>query len=205
LSMSEGFHPKPRLSFPLALAVGIAGTDEVMELELAEPWSAAEVLAVLSAQAPPGLEFHAAEVLPPGTKTASVARVCYELPLPPEREAPLARRIAEVLSLPACPIRRDDRDLTVDIRPMIDALSIAGGVLHVALRVSAGEIGARPREVLRALEVDDLEAAGFCLTRTSVELNATKHTTENTITGTSNETGNADQCRSAGGVPDRDC
>jgi hypothetical protein len=36
LRFSEGFHPKPRMTFPLALAVGIEGTDEVMELELAE-------------------------------------------------------------------------------------------------------------------------------------------------------------------------
>ena len=31
LSFSEGFHPKPRMTFPLALAVGIEGVDEVME------------------------------------------------------------------------------------------------------------------------------------------------------------------------------
>ncbi len=36
LSMTEGFHPKPRLNFPSALAVGIAGADELLELDLAE-------------------------------------------------------------------------------------------------------------------------------------------------------------------------
>ena len=36
LSMSEGFHPKARMSFPSALALGIAGQDEVMDVELAE-------------------------------------------------------------------------------------------------------------------------------------------------------------------------
>ena len=34
LSRSEGFHPKPRMSFPAALAVGIAGTHELVEIEL---------------------------------------------------------------------------------------------------------------------------------------------------------------------------
>ena len=29
LRRSEGFHPKPKLSFPLAMALGIAGLDEV--------------------------------------------------------------------------------------------------------------------------------------------------------------------------------
>jgi radical SAM-linked protein len=30
LSMTEGFHPKPRINFPSALAVGIAGMDELL-------------------------------------------------------------------------------------------------------------------------------------------------------------------------------
>jgi len=33
---SEGFHPKPRLSFPLSLALGIVGCEEVVDLELDE-------------------------------------------------------------------------------------------------------------------------------------------------------------------------
>ncbi len=40
LGMSQGFHPKPRMSFPSALAVGIAGVDEVMEVEWAEEYTA---------------------------------------------------------------------------------------------------------------------------------------------------------------------
>ena len=36
LSMTEGFHPKPRINFPSALAVGIAGLDELLEIDLAE-------------------------------------------------------------------------------------------------------------------------------------------------------------------------
>ena len=47
LGMSQGFHPKPKMSFPSALAVGIEGLDEVMELELAEPQSAEELLSRL--------------------------------------------------------------------------------------------------------------------------------------------------------------
>ena len=43
LRMSQGFHPKPRMTFPSALAVGIEGTDEVMELELAESCTACYV------------------------------------------------------------------------------------------------------------------------------------------------------------------
>jgi len=170
LGMSQGFHPKPRMSFPLALAVGIAGNEEVMELELSEERTAEEVLAVLAPQCPPGLAFLSAEVLPPGSKNAAVVRVHYELPLPSDRIEPLRRRIGEVLAGSECLVRREDRDVTLDIRPLIDRLVVEDQVLHVSLRVFAGQIGARPREVLQALAVDDLEGEGSYLTRTTVEL-----------------------------------
>ena len=82
LSFSQGFHPKPRMTFPLALAVGIEGLDEVMELELAEPATAAELLRRLSPQAPPGLVFRAVEVLPEGSRKAHVQSASYEAPIP---------------------------------------------------------------------------------------------------------------------------
>ena len=34
LRMSEGFNPRPRLSFPAALPVGIEGLNEIMEFDL---------------------------------------------------------------------------------------------------------------------------------------------------------------------------
>jgi hypothetical protein len=40
VKLSEGYKQRPRISFPLASGVGIAGLDEVMEWELARPLSA---------------------------------------------------------------------------------------------------------------------------------------------------------------------
>ena len=37
LALSQGFHPKAKLSFPLALAVGIEGARELLEVEFSEP------------------------------------------------------------------------------------------------------------------------------------------------------------------------
>ena len=82
LSFSEGFHPKPRMTFPLALAVGIEGVDEVMEIELAERYEAEELLRRLAPQAPPGLAFRAIEILPDSGKKAQVQSVSYEAPIP---------------------------------------------------------------------------------------------------------------------------
>src|SRR5260221_11475364 len=67
LRMSEGFHPKPRLSFPSALAVGVSGADEVLEAELTCPWPTDEVAAALARCAPAGLTVTTVELLPTGT------------------------------------------------------------------------------------------------------------------------------------------
>ncbi len=83
LGMSQGFHPKPRMTFPLPLAVGIEGADEVMELELAESRSAEDLLARLKSQAPRGLTPLSVEILPPGAKKAHARSASYEVPVPP--------------------------------------------------------------------------------------------------------------------------
>jgi radical SAM-linked protein len=166
LGMSEGFHPKPRMTFPSALAVGIAATDEVMELELSEPLSADEVLARIAPHAPPGLEFASVAVLPPGSPKAHVSAVCYEVPVPPAECAALPERIARVLAADTVPVRRAHKDRTVDLRAALADLSLRQGVLHARLRGDA----AGPRDVLAALGLGDLERRGACIVRTAVEV-----------------------------------
>jgi len=74
LSKSEGFHPKPRFSVPSALAVGLGGAGEVVELELAKDMKADEILAAVQPHCPEGLAILAAEMLPQGTAKAREAR-----------------------------------------------------------------------------------------------------------------------------------
>ena len=166
LGMSEGFHPKPRMTFPSALAVGIAATDEVMELELSGPLSADDVMGRLAPHAPPGLEFASVEVLPPGSKKAHVAAVCYEVPIPPPQRAGLPERVGRMMAAQTVPIQRPHRDRIVDLRAVLDGLSLREGVLHVRLH----DDSAGPRDVLAALGLGDLERQGACIVRTAVEV-----------------------------------
>jgi radical SAM-linked protein len=169
LGMSEGFHPKPRMSFPSALAVGIEGTDEVMELELAQPLGADEVLQRMAPHAPPGLALRAAEILPPGSKKAQVRSVSYQVPIPPEHRAGLPERIAQLLAGRCCPITRPGRHAPLDLRPLLEDLSLREGVLQ--MRLCCGREGsAHPREVLAALGLPELEQQGIRFTRTAVEI-----------------------------------
>jgi radical SAM-linked protein len=169
LGLSEGFHPKPRMTFPLALAVGIEGTDEVMELELAEPMTAEQLIARWTAHAPAGLVVRSAEVLPPGGKKARVQSAGYLAPIPPRLQAGLPERIRGLLGSSSVPIRRRPRGNLVDLRKSLLELSLQEGVLSMRLR-TAGESCAGPRDVLSALGLPSLEEDGVCLTRACVEV-----------------------------------
>ena len=88
---SEGFHPKPRMMFPSALSLGIAGLDEVFEVDLAAPLGAVELRERLVALAPPGLEIVAVESVAAGARKARAKCLWYELPVPAERGEETAR------------------------------------------------------------------------------------------------------------------
>jgi radical SAM-linked protein len=169
LGRSEGFHPKPRMTFPLPLAVGIAGTDEVMEFELAETLSAEEIESRLSPQLPRGLTLHSVQVLASGAKKVQVRSATYQAPIPASLQSGLAERIDRLLAAAACPIARSHGRSTVDIRPLLETLAFSDGLLSMRLRIDqAGSAG--PREVLRAISLDDLESQGVPLARTAVEI-----------------------------------
>lgn len=169
LGMSEGFRPKPRMAFPSALAVGIAGLDEVLELELAEPLPPEEVLDRLQRGAPPGMTFVSAVLLPPGAKKPQACRATFEAALPPGRAPAVAAAITEFLAKTEYACRREDKDRSIDLRPLVEGLAIEGETLRMILKVSQ-EGGARPREVLEAIGLADLESTGVVLVRTRVEL-----------------------------------
>jgi radical SAM-linked protein len=165
---SEGFHPKPRMSFPAPLALGIAGVDEVLEVELAEPVEPSELLARLAVEAPAGLTFHAAEALPQG-RTVQVESQCLEIPLPSDRVDETRAKAAEFLAVSTYNVQRPERPLPIDVRPLVEELLVEGPVLRMRLRLTH-EAGVRPRDVLEALGLADLPENGAFLTRTHLVL-----------------------------------
>lgn len=158
LGMSQGFHPKPRMTFPLALAVGIEGAEEVMELELAEQYDAAAVLKRLQTHAFEGLEFLSVELLPPGTKKIRISRATYELVLPEDRREQAARRAGQLMAEATHPVRRKRNGKEFDLRPSVERLEVAGDRLQMTLACGEGQgqTNASPREVLEAVGLDDL-------------------------------------------------
>jgi radical SAM-linked protein len=171
LAFSEGFHPKPRISFPLPLALGIAGSHELLEVELTEPLSASEIRSRLEPYCLPGLCFSAVDVLPSGAAKARPRSVEYRIAVPPALQPGTNERIAALMSSERCLVTRPGRAGQLDIRPQLITLELAGGQLQMRLGVGAGP-GVGPRDVLSALglELEQLRQHGAVLERTAVEL-----------------------------------
>src|SRR5207248_977173 len=119
LGMTEGFHPKPRMNFPSALAVGIAGDDEMLEVELCEDWPAERLAAALTAQAPPGLSIQEVESMLPGRKKSQAVGVTFAVEVPPPRRAAAAERIAAFLTETTHEISREGRTAPLELRPLV--------------------------------------------------------------------------------------
>lgn len=103
---SSGFHPKPRLVFAHALGLGIAATNEVVEIEFTQPLSPEAVMAQLNATAPPGLVFHQAREIP--TKlTGQPLRLDYQGWWPSSSPPPnLPQQLADLWNQPEWWIER---------------------------------------------------------------------------------------------------
>lgn len=169
LRLSEGFHPKAKLSFPSALALGIRGADEVMEVELAQQIPAAELLERFNGQAPDGLTITDIEILEPGASKAQPANMTYELPVPQNRRAEVQGAIERLQAQPSIPVQRDGRHEPIELRDGLDLVELDEDVLRFRLRASR-TAGVRPREVIAALGLADLEDQGFYITRTAVQI-----------------------------------
>ena len=174
LRMSAGYNPRPHISLPVPLGVGMEGLDEVMEFDLGDWVSPSQIERKLQEQLPQGLSLKslalvgATEAARPQEVTYRVAprgKVQDDVRLSPEA---LERLIARK-EVPARRIRKG-RQKVVNIRPFILSLSRDGE--DIVLRAKAGPKGStRPEEILTALGFD--ETAGrsqFRIVRSRVRL-----------------------------------
>jgi radical SAM-linked protein len=169
LRMSEGFHPKPKVSYPLALALGVEGQNEVMEVELTETIPADEIEAALARTAPEGLVIRDVALLPEGRPKLHVDRVVYEMPIPAERREALQVEIERFRGRDSVPLRRNGRKEPIDLAAHVESIDLADGRLRIELQV-VRTASARPAEIVAELGVDDLLARGHHLSRTQVKV-----------------------------------
>lgn len=171
LAYSEGFNPHPKLSFGSALAVGVEGVQEYLDIELEQEMDLKELLGRLQEQLPGGIRLiegryitKAAKALMAVLNSASY-QVIVSLGLP-VNEVELQENITAWLARQQVPYIRYSKKGRVekDIRPWVKVLTgkIQGDEAVFDLEVEVGNQGSvRPEEVIASL--CDLESLSLDL------------------------------------------
>lgn len=157
LKYTQGFNPHPVLALICPRPVGVASRDDLVVLSLTEPVEPEDLLARMGRQTPPGMRFCRAEPLA-GKKAPQVRRVHCELPVRPDRREALAPRADEFRAAAAWPLERhrpgrEARPVRLDLKQLVEHLELDAGRLQWTL-IPAGNVWARPAEVLEALGLD---------------------------------------------------
>jgi hypothetical protein len=186
IAFTQGFSPRPRVSFGLALSVGHESDAEYLDVELREPVDR-DLPAVLTAALPDGIVVTGAAALAdraPALQEAVTAveweievssegRSEHEVRRPerpgetgPGRSSPaplaVARLVAAAMASPSLRVvrTRKGREAEEDIRPALRRVEVLGAAEHGVLlgfEVSTQPVSVRPGELLAALD-DELTA-----------------------------------------------
>ena len=161
LAMSQGFHPKPKISSPSALALGIAGEDEVLDLEMQEAVTVepAALLESLNRHRVEGLAFLRADALGPESGKARLYSSLFVMTIPEEDRTGLAEKIEALLARQSFVVAKPNGK-EVDVRPAVVALAFSetDHRLNVELLANKAahngpEVGIR--ELLHTLGLED--------------------------------------------------
>ena len=176
LAYTEGFSPRPQLSFGLALPTGCESLAEYLDVVLDEARAEtagvelAALPAQLSALLPQGIDVEAAALVDrrDGSLQQQVTSCSWTMWLGGMTEGALAARVAALLAADSVPITRErkgrqDQD---DLRPSVLALGLAGELdrdldpgtdgaadraLAVVAELACQPRGVRPIELVRGL------------------------------------------------------
>jgi radical SAM-linked protein len=152
VAKSQGFHPKPKVSYISALPLGFASDDEAMELVLDEDWAPETLLERMNAASVPGLEFWQATPLDDKAPKAQAAAFEYEMTVPESKREVASAKIAEFLAATSVEVVKSNGK-TVDARPAVLEMTLDGETLRMKIAAQDGpEAGVR--EILSVLELD---------------------------------------------------
>lgn len=181
LAYSEGFNPHPKMSFGSALAVGVEGEREYLDVELDQDMDLKEILGRLQEQLPAGIRLLEGREIAPGARALMAVlnsasyrlRVPLALPVQPERvrEAIVSWLAREHVMYAKYgkkgPVEKDIRPWVKDLRGEIRTDEVI-----FDLEVEVGNQGSvRPEEVmasLRELEGLPLDLDGMQVRRTGI-------------------------------------
>ena len=162
MRFSQGFNPHPILSLTCPRPVGIATRDDLVTLALDQETDGDDLARRMTDCAPTGMRFDR-PVLLESKRAPQPQRISYELPLGPDDDSPALGAVAARLGTQAAwPVERvkppakrgrPPRRRTVDLRPLVTALSVDAGTVRWTAR-PAGQLWPRTDEVLGLLGLD---------------------------------------------------
>ena len=154
VSYSEGFSPRPKVSFGLALSTGYESLGEYLDIDLVEDIEPEELVALVNPSLPAGIEAQVAIRIPAGTDSLqqAVTSSSWEIEVPGVTSDRLQEVVAAALASDTLPIvvERKGSETDLDARPAILALEARGSVLFAELATQPRSL--RPAELLRALD-----------------------------------------------------
>jgi radical SAM-linked protein len=165
LAFTQGFVPRPKVSFGLALSVGHESDAEYLDVELVEAVPLDPLAGRLSGALPEGIDVTGVAALADRAPALqdSVTAVTYRVTVTEGGDVPgaedLAAAVERALARSELPVTRSrkGREVTEDIRPIVRSMTVVGvedlgPVLD--LELSTNPRGARPAEVLAAVDGD---------------------------------------------------
>jgi radical SAM-linked protein len=170
VAWSQGFSPRPLLSFGLALPTGAESLGEYLDVRLEQPAGGARgelsaMPGVLTPLLPGGIEVEACAPLEDGALSLqqAVASCVWELEVDGLEETEMAAQIEQALGAGHLPVARTRKGRPVhdDLRPAIRELTLlsaggpaTGGTVRLRAELATQPRGVRPGELLSGIGAD---------------------------------------------------
>ncbi len=204
-SMTEGFHPKPRIGFPSALALGVESLDEVVEIELAEELTPAEMLQRLQEDDQPGLTINSVAKLPQALGKAQLLQSDYLITTIADADPQaITQSIEQLKSQQTVSVERKKKTMTVEVAQQILKLELRDQQIHMSLAASESA-SLRPADVLDLLGFGDWIEKGSLITRVRVVLQREFQSDDVSEMVVAEPASNPDSITKSASNPDSDC
>ena len=155
---SQGFNPRPKLTFALALPLGIESLDEVVDVETNESLSSEEFLSRLADQMPDGLTPLSCVLVEAKAKLL-VSQSQYQVELSPDAKSIVSDGLERLEQAEQPEILRERKRhiRKIPIKDFVREPIIDGNKLSFAL-INTDEGSMKPAEFLEWLGLDSCEA-----------------------------------------------
>jgi radical SAM family uncharacterized protein/radical SAM-linked protein len=171
LHYSEGFSPKPVISFGPALGMGIASMEEIASIKVrGSAWEAPEpevILTRLNSAAPEGIRFTGLRWATQGEKSmaSQITSQCYRIRLPEGLNFEDAKaKLADLHAAEMWPVKiiRKRRERVIDLKEILESATLQANLLPVGDLKEAGSIlqlrllnraagGLKPVEIVKSI------------------------------------------------------